>query len=85
MARPKGSKNLKTLQWETFGQALIDDGLPRLRRILKDADDEAFVKTYLSLLEFFKPKLKRIEEVREPEPPQIRVVWDDIEPPKRAS
>ena len=77
MARPRGSKNEKTLQWEAFGKVLLDEGLPRLVSLLQNSDDETFLRIYIPLLEFFKPKLKRIEEVKESESIEVRVIWDE--------
>lgn len=78
MARPTGSKNEKTKQWDAFGHELINGGLPRLQRILKECDDDTFVKVYIPLLEYFKPKLKRIEKAHgHDEKTIIEVSWDD--------
>lgn len=81
MSRPKGSKNQKTIDWDTFGKTLTDEGLPRLLEILRKSDDETFLRTYIPLLEYFKPKLKRIETVQDKDTDTtIRVLWDDIPP-----
>ncbi|MFM9051816.1 MAG: hypothetical protein ACKOKF_05795, partial [Bacteroidota bacterium] len=61
MPRPVGSKNQKTLDWESFGKELFEGGLPRLQRILQTCDDDDFVRIFIPLLEFFKLKLKRVE------------------------
>lgn len=61
MARPKGSKNQKSIEWEQFGKALTEQGLDRIAAILDTCDDETFIRTYVQLLEYFKPKMKRLE------------------------
>lgn len=87
MPRPKGSKNEKTLQWDAFGKTLMDEGLPRLLRIMRESDDETFLKHYILLLEFFKPKLKRIEQTSSADKHVIEVRWEEpgpIEPLRKA-
>jgi hypothetical protein len=79
MARKKGSKNQKTLDWESFGRELIDGGLPRLSNILAKCDDDEFIRIYIPLLEYFKPKLKRVENSHADDEKRtvIEVKWDD--------
>jgi hypothetical protein len=77
MARPIGSKNQKTIDWDTFGRDLIDGGLPRLKSILTECDDDTFIKVYIPLLEYFKPKLKRLEQTTPVEKQVIEVRWDE--------
>lgn len=74
MARPHGSKNTKTKDWESFGKEMIEGGLPRLNQILENCDDETFLKTYIQLLEFFKPKMKRIEQTGTVQETVVRVI-----------
>lgn len=83
MPRPIGSKNQKTIQWDAFGNELIQGGLPRLQSILENADDDTFVKIYIPLLEYFKPKLKRVEMAEGSTPVTHRIVvqWDETPPP----
>lgn len=81
MARPKGSKNQKTIDWDEFGRMLTEQGLTRLQHILNTCDDQTFIRTYVQLLEYFKPKMKRLE-VGEAEPAThvITVNWDPVPP-----
>ena len=72
MPRPIGSKNQKTKEWEAFGHELITGGMPRLRQILDTCDDDTFIRVYISLLEYFKPKLKRVEI--DPDSDQVRQI-----------
>lgn len=76
MARPIGSKNQKTIDWDTFGRNLIDGGLPRLKRIMDESDDDTFLKVYIQLLEYFKPKLKRLEQATPDVTRVIEVKWE---------
>lgn len=59
--RPKGSKDLKTLQWEELGHSLITLHSERANRILNDCNDDVFLDNYTKLLEYFKPKQARTE------------------------
>ena len=57
----KGEKQLKTRQWEGIAEYMIEDGATRFGDIMKDLPDDKFIPTYLSILEYFKPKLARQE------------------------
>lgn len=57
--RAKGSKNLKTQQWERLGEFLTQAGAERVREFFATCSDEDFMKYYTLFLEYFKPKLQR--------------------------
>jgi hypothetical protein len=57
--RPAGGKNLKTVQWEALGEAIITVHAERFNTILAELEEEKFVDTYTKILEYFKPKLQR--------------------------
>ncbi len=57
----KGDKQLKTRQWEGIAEYMINDGATRFGDVMKELPDEKFIGTYLSILEYFKPKLARQE------------------------
>lgn len=57
----KGQKQRRTLEWEAFGYALLANGLPRAQEILQSCDDDVFLDHFSKLLEYFKPKLARVE------------------------
>jgi hypothetical protein len=81
MARPKGSKNKKSIQWEALGGYITEQGLTRLMTILETCDDQTFLRNYVQLLEYFKPKLKRLEvDETDKKPAVIKVLWDEILP-----
>lgn len=61
--RRKGSKSKRVVEWEQFGRQLLDDGLPRVQRILKSSNDEMFMRHFLDLVAYFKPKPKQVHEV----------------------
>lgn len=59
--RPAGSKNERTKQWEALGTAIEQKHTERFNAVLAGMDDETFARTYLQVLEYFKPKLARTE------------------------
>lgn len=59
--KPKGIKNIKTLQWEALGESITSKHTERFNGILESADDKLFTELYLDILEYFKPKQQRTE------------------------
>ena len=57
--KKKGSISHKTIAWNNLGDFLIEDGADRLKQLLRDADDDQFIKYYILLIEYFKPKMIR--------------------------
>lgn len=57
----KGTKNLKTQQWEELGKAIIEKHAERANKILATCEDDVFIENFNKLLEYFKPKLARTE------------------------
>lgn len=75
--RPKGSKNVRTLEWEEIKEAFITTHTARANRILTTLEDEKFMDSYLKLLEYFKPKLARTEVSNHDNSTiNVNVVWD---------
>ncbi|HET6224649.1 MAG TPA: hypothetical protein VFF27_00125 [Bacteroidia bacterium] len=58
--KEKGSKNKKTELWEEFSSYCLEGGLEKFKVELGKLDKAAYVKAFLTLLEFHKPKLARI-------------------------
>lgn len=80
MARPKGSKNQKSIEWEALGNFITNQGLTRLMTILETCDDQTFLRNYVQLLEYFKPKMKRLEVTEgEKQSTIIQVLWDEVQ------
>lgn len=73
--KKKGSKNLKSLQWEALGHALLTQHSGRANEILKNCDDDVFMDNYSKLLEYFKPKLAR-SEVKQEGSTEINIVFN---------
>jgi hypothetical protein len=61
----KGQKIKKTIQWEDWGKALVDGGMPylqtELKRMERERDFETWSEHFYRILEYFKPKLARTE------------------------
>ena len=60
--RPKGSKDIKTAQWENIGNYLVEEGSAKYLEHLKKlaaSDPEKYTDAYLKILEYFKPKRAR--------------------------
>jgi hypothetical protein len=65
--KPKGSKSVRTLAWEQLGEFITDTGAERVKVILAECTPEKFMIYYPLLLEYFKPKLARIDTLNLPE------------------
>jgi len=61
MARPKGSKNYKTEQWERFANWMLSEGLERFESEMKKLKGKDYVTTVKDMMEYFQPKLARTE------------------------
>ena len=59
--KPKGSVSSKTIAWNNLGDFITEQGAERLKRIMNESDDATFMKVYIQLLEYFKPKQSRTE------------------------
>lgn len=79
--RPKGSKNLRTLQWEELGKELTERHSAKFNALLdrlwesKDMNDQVrAAELFLRTVEYFKPKLSRIQgDELPPERPEEEV------------
>lgn len=61
MGRPKGAKSKKTKQWEYFAEYCMAEGLDKFTLEMNELKGKHYVQAYLHLMEYFKPKLSRIE------------------------
>lgn len=57
----KGKPKKKTLEWEAFGKHLLSVGLDRASEIMQKSTDKEFMIYFLQLLEYFKPKMSRVD------------------------
>lgn len=65
--RPKGTKNTRTLQWEELGKQITEANTAKFNGLLgrlwdsPDINDQVkAAELFLKLVEYFKPKLQRI-------------------------
>jgi hypothetical protein len=65
--KPKGSKSYRTIEWENFGKELLEKGMPRALEIMDTCEDDKFMNHFTGLLEYFKPKLARVDNLQLPE------------------
>ena len=65
--RPVGSKSTRTIEWENFGKELLEKGMPRALEIMDTCEDDKFMNHFTGLLEYFKPKLARVDNLQLPE------------------
>lgn len=77
----KQGKKETPLNWETFEDYILTDGLTRYKKALEEVDDITYLKLYPTLLEFIKPKVKRVESLEKSgEPVEVKVIWDEPKP-----
>jgi|DEB19_MinimDraft_3_1074340.scaffolds.fasta_scaffold132500_1 hypothetical protein len=65
--KKKGTPNKKTKQWGDLGEFLANEGSERALQIMREAPKDKFMKYYLEMLEYFKPKLSRVDNLQLPE------------------
>jgi len=56
-----GTLSSKVKAWEQLGDFITDAGAMRVKTILATCDEETFLKYYSQFMEYFKPKLSRVE------------------------
>lgn len=61
--KPKGAKSEKTLAWERLGDFITETGAERVKEILSNCTPDKFMVYYPLLLEYFKPKLARVDKL----------------------
>lgn len=59
--KPKGAISQKSIAWQNLGEFITEGGAERLKRIMLECDDTTFMKAYIQLIEYFKPKQSRTE------------------------
>lgn len=59
--KPKGTLSNKTKAWENLGEFITEAGAERVKEILATCPPDKFLMYYTMLLEYFKPKLARVD------------------------
>lgn len=69
--RPVGAVSEKVKMWEALGNYVINEGAERAMHVLSTMDDEEYLKHYLTMLEFFKPKQARVTHAGDAKEPVV--------------
>jgi hypothetical protein len=56
-----GAKNKKTLILDSFAKSVVDGGMEKFHTELNKLQGKDYVNAYLSLFEYVKPKLSRVD------------------------
>ena len=59
--REKGSKNVKTKQWELLGEFITDSGAKKFVEEVNKLEGVDYINAYSKVLSYFKPQLARTE------------------------
>lgn len=59
--RVKGTPNKKTLILDSFAKTIVEGGMEKFQRELMKLKGANFVKNYMAIFEYVKPKLARTE------------------------
>lgn len=59
--RAKGTPNKKTLILDSFAKTIVEGGMEKFQAELMKLKGQAFVKSFMTIFEYVKPKLARTE------------------------
>ena len=59
--REKGTPNKRTLIIDTFAKSICEGGMDKFEKELNELEGKDYVSAFLSLFEYVKPKLSRME------------------------
>ena len=77
--RPKGAVSKKRLVLDNFVNIVIEEGTERFNQELNSLEGKDFVQSYLTLLEYARPKLARTTlEGDANNPIQAKIVFEEI-------
>jgi hypothetical protein len=71
--KSKRGESEKSKQWHNLRDAILSEHTDRFNELLHDMNDEDFVKTYLAVLAYFKPKRLHQDITDDREPTEIIV------------
>jgi len=74
----KGDIHYKTMQWKMLGEYLTGEGLDRFMQYLKSVDDKTFASHYMTLIEYFKPKVNKTNSAYYNEVEKKNMDWLDL-------
>jgi len=61
--RPQGAISKKNEQWAVLHESIAGIHTKRFNEVLSKLDDEKFMDNYLRIIEYFKPRLQRAENI----------------------
>lgn len=76
--RPKGTVSERLKMWEALGEYVVTQGAERAMAALHAMDDEEFLKNYLTMLEYFKPKQARVTHAGDESSPVIIQIPENL-------
>lgn len=76
--KPKGALSARTKMWEALGEYVVTQGAERAMAALHAMDDEEFLKNYLTMLEYFKPKQARVTHAGDESAPVIIQIPENL-------
>jgi hypothetical protein len=79
LGKPKGVVSHKRLVLENFVNIIVEEGTERFNQELNSLEGKDFVQSYLTLLEYARPKLARTTlEGDANNPIQAKIVFEEI-------
>lgn len=76
--KPKGAISERTEMWNKLGEYVVTQGAERAMQVLAQMEDEEFLKNYMMMLEYFKPKQARNVHASDSNSPVIVQIHGNI-------
>lgn len=76
--RPQGAIGEKAELWNQLGEFIVTTGAQRAMEALMEMENEEFLKNYMTMLEYFKPKQARNVHASDSNSPVIVQIHGNI-------
>jgi hypothetical protein len=76
--KPKGAVSERTEMWNRLGEYVVTQGAERAMQVLGAMEDEEFLKNYMTMLEYFKPKQGRTVHASDTDSPVVIQIHGNI-------
>jgi hypothetical protein len=76
--RPLGAVGEKAEMWNRLGEYVVTQGAERAMQVLGAMEDEEFLKNYMTMLEYFKPKQGRTVHASDTDSPVVIQIHGNI-------
>jgi hypothetical protein len=76
--KPKGAISERTEMWNKLGEYVVTQGAERAMQVLGAMEDEEFLKNYMTMLEYFKPKQGRTVHASDTDSPVVIQIHGNI-------